>query len=158
MARGFNKAILIGNLARDPELRRVNGDSSVASMTLAVNRSRTGKDGQRIDECDFIPVVVWGAMAVNVEKYLSKGSSCLVEGRIQVRNYEDAQGQKRYVTEVVASAVQFLGSPKGRESREGTCEAPQRPRTQEPRYEAEAENFDRRESAADFCEEADIPF
>ena len=154
MARGFNKAILIGNLARDPELRRVNGDSSVASMTLAVNRSWTGKDGQRIDECDFIPVVVWGAMAVNVEKYLSKGSSCLVEGRIQVRNYEDAQGQKRYVTEVVASSVQFPGSPKGRERGDGSFGVQSQP--QEPRYEEEV--LSRRENAVDSCEEADIPF
>lgn len=114
MARGFNKAILVGNLTRDPELRYTSSQTPVCSFTLAVNRMWKGKNGETQEQVDFIPVTVWGMMAENCNRYLKKGSPALVEGRIQVRNYEDKQGQKRYVTEIVAENVQFLGTPGGR--------------------------------------------
>ncbi len=108
MARGFNKAIIIGNLARDPEIKYTNSGTAVAKMAVAVNRTWM-RDGQKQEEVDFIPVVVWDKMAENCEKYLTKGSAVLVEGRISVRSYEK-DGQKRYATEIVAQTVQFLGS------------------------------------------------
>ena len=109
MARGFNKAIIIGNLARDPEIRYTNSGMAVAKMAVAVNRTWM-RDGQKQEEVDFIPVVVWDKQAESCDKYLRKGSALLVEGRISVRSYEGRDGQKKYATEIVAQGVQFLGS------------------------------------------------
>ena len=100
----INRAVLIGRLTRDPELRRTPQGDAVTSFTLAVNRNYTDKDGQQ--QADFINCVVWKKSAENVEKYCSKGS--LVEGRLQSRNYDNAQGQKVFVTEVFCSNVQFI--------------------------------------------------
>ena len=112
MARGFNKAIIIGNLARDPEIRYTASGKAVARITVAVNRQWKSQDGESREEVDFIPAVVWGKMAENVDRYLKKGSSLLVEGRISVRNFEGKDGQKKYMTEIVVDfggSVQFLG-------------------------------------------------
>jgi single-strand DNA-binding protein len=112
MARGFNKTILMGNLARDPEVRYTTSKQAVAKMTVAVNRQWKNKDGEVQDQADFIPVVVWGSQAENCERFLRKGSPVLVEGRIQVRSYEAGSGERRWVTEVVAQGVTFLGTRK----------------------------------------------
>ena len=104
----MNKVFLIGRLTRDPELRYTGNNTAVASFTIAVNRSFTNQQGER--EADFINIVVWRKQAENVKNYLSQGSQVAVEGRLQTRNYEDKDGQKRYVTEVVADNVEFLGS------------------------------------------------
>ena len=105
----MNKVVLIGRLTRDPELRYTSGNNSaVCNFTIAVDRGFTGQSGER--EADFIPIVVLNKQAENVKNYLSKGSQVAVEGRIQVRNYDDQNGQKRYVTEVIANNVEFLGS------------------------------------------------
>lgn len=108
--RGFNKAVIMGNLARDPEVRYTTAKQAVAKLTVAVNRSWKDKDGTVKDDCDFIPVVVWGATAENAERYLKKGKPVLVEGRIQVRNYENQQGQKVWITEIVAQSLIYLPS------------------------------------------------
>lgn len=111
MAKGFNKVVLMGNLARDPEVRYTAGKQAVANFPLAVNRTWKDKNGEFQESVDFIPVVVWGTTAENCERYLKKGSPAFVEGRLQVRSYEAKDGSgKRYVTEVVASEVIFLGS------------------------------------------------
>ena len=104
----MNKVVLIGRLTRDPELRYTGSNTPVASFTLAVNRPFSNQQGER--EADFINVVVWRKQAENVKNYLSQGSQAAVEGRIQTRSYDDQNGQKRYVTEVVADNVEFLGS------------------------------------------------
>ena len=105
----MNKVVLIGRLTRDPELRYTSGsNAAVCNFTIAVDRGFTGQSGDR--EADFIPIVVWNKQAENVKNYLTKGSQVAVEGRIQVRNYDDQNGQKRYVTEVIANNVEFLGS------------------------------------------------
>ena len=104
----MNKAFLIGRLTRDPELRYTGNNTAVASFTIAVNRTYTNQAGER--EADFIPVVVWRRQAESVKNYLSQGSQVAVEGRIQVRNYDDQKGQRRYVTEVIADSVEFIGS------------------------------------------------
>lgn len=106
----LNRIILIGNLTRDPELRYTPANGvAVATFTLAV--SRRFKQQQ---EADFIPVVVWRQQAENCAKYLVKGSQVAVEGRLQIRSYEDREGQRRTVAEVVADNVQFLGTGRGR--------------------------------------------
>ena len=104
----MNKVILIGRLTRDPELRYTGSNTPVATFSLAVNRSFTNQNGER--EADFINVVIWDKQAENVAKYLTKGRLVAVEGRIQTRNYDNNEGKKVYVTEVVALSVQFLES------------------------------------------------
>ncbi len=102
----MNRIILIGNLTRDPELRYTPEGTSVASFTVAVNRSFVNREGER--EADFIPVVVWQKRAETCTEYLMKGSQVAVDGRLQVRNYEDKDGIRRRVAEVVAYRVEFL--------------------------------------------------
>lgn len=102
----INKAILIGRLTRDPDLRYTQSGIATCNFTLAVNRSFANQQGER--DADFIPVVTWRNLAENCNKYLRKGRLVAVSGRIQTRTYEDNNGQRRYVTEVVADEVQFL--------------------------------------------------
>ena len=105
----MNKAILIGRLTRDPEVRYTSSNRAVCQFSIAVDRPFTNQQsGQR--EADFINIVVWDKRAENVGKYMSKGRLVAVEGRIQTRNYDNNEGKKVYVTEVVADNVQFLES------------------------------------------------
>ena len=104
----MNKVVLIGRLTRDPELRYTGNNTPVASFSLAVNRNYSNQQGER--EADFINIVVWRKQAENVKNYLTQGSQAAVEGRIQTRSYDDQNGQRRYVTEVIADNVEFLGS------------------------------------------------
>lgn len=104
----MNKVILIGRLTRDPELKYSSSNIPVANFTVAVNRPFENQNGVR--EADFINIVVWRKQAENVGKYVKKGSLVAVEGRIQTRSYDGNDGQKRYVTEVIADSVQFLES------------------------------------------------
>jgi len=102
----MNKAILIGRLTRDPELRHTNTGRAVCQITVAISRPFSREDGQR--DADFINVVVWDKIGENVAKYMRKGSQVAVEGRIQTRSYDNTEGKKVYVTEVIAQSVQFL--------------------------------------------------
>lgn len=111
---GINKVILIGNLGRDPEIRyTANGGQAVANFTLATSENYTTRDGKREERTEWHRIVVWGKTAENCAQYLSKGRTVYVEGRLQTREWEDKEGQKRRTTEVVAQTVQFLGSPRG---------------------------------------------
>jgi single-strand DNA-binding protein len=112
-ANMLNRVILIGRLTKDPELRYTQSGTAVANFTLAVDRSRKNADGEK--EADFIPIVVWQKQAENCAEYLKKGSLCAVDGRIQVRTYNDRDGNRRWATEVVGESVRFL-SPKKTES------------------------------------------
>ncbi|BBB90615.1 MAG TPA: single-stranded DNA-binding protein [Methylomusa anaerophila] len=100
----MNKVILVGRLAQDPEVRYTQSGKAVASFSLAVNRP--GVQGQR--DADFIPIVAWEKLAEICGNNLTKGRLILVEGRLQVRSYETSDGQKRRVTEVIASNIEFL--------------------------------------------------
>jgi len=103
-----NKVILVGRLTRDPEVKNTTTGKAVATFTLAVDRRFKNKDGQK--EADFVPIVVWGKQAEFAGQYLSKGSQIGVSGRLQVRSYDAQDGQRRYVTEVVADEINFLSS------------------------------------------------
>ncbi len=107
----LNRIVLIGRLTRDPELRFTPNGRAVCSFTLAVDRNFTSQDGTR--ETDFINIVVWGKQAENCGQYLAKGRMAAVDGRLQIRSFEGNDGQKRYVTEVVADNVRFLSSREG---------------------------------------------
>ena len=104
----INKTLLIGRLTKEPEVKKFQGGTAVASFTLAVDRSFKNKDGAR--EADFIPIVAWRKTAELLEQYTRKGDMLAVAGRIQTRSYETPDGSKRYVTEVVADEVQFLST------------------------------------------------
>ncbi|WP_409343658.1 single-stranded DNA-binding protein [Paenibacillus sp. MBLB4367] len=104
----LNRVILIGRLTRDPELRYTPAGVAVTQFTLAVDRPFSNQQKER--EADFIPVVVWRQQAEHCANYLRKGRLAAVEGRMQVRNYDNNEGRKVYVTEVVADNVRFLES------------------------------------------------
>lgn len=104
----MNKVCLIGRLTKDPELRYTTNGTAVTTFTLAVNRPFTNQKGNK--EADFIPIVVWNKAAENCAQYLAKGQQAAIEGRLQIRAYEDNSGQKRWITEVIAERVEFLGS------------------------------------------------
>ena len=107
----MNKVILVGRLARDPEVRYTQTGKAVASFSLAVSR-RFSRTSDQQNTADFIPVVAWEKLAEICGNNLIKGSQVLVEGRMQVRNYDAQDGTKRYVTEVIADEVEFLDSRK----------------------------------------------
>ena len=111
----MNKVFLIGRLVRDPELRYTSSNLPVATFSIAVNRTFANQNGER--EADFINIVVWRKQAENCKNYINQGSQVAIDGRIQTRSYDDQNGQKRYVTEVVADNVQFLDTKASREQR-----------------------------------------
>jgi len=120
MARGFNKVILMGNLARDPETRYGTDRRACTRFTVAVNNTWKDKSGEKQESVDFINIVVYGPMAESCEKYLSKGRPVLVEGRLHTSSYEAKDGTgKRYSTDVIASGVTFLGGNKSDGDRSG---------------------------------------
>lgn len=104
----MNKVLLIGNLARDPEITTTNSGVSVCRFSLAVPRRFSSADGA--NTADFFNIVVWRGLAENCHKFLKKGSKCAVNGRLQNSSYEAQDGTKRYSTEIVADDVEFLGT------------------------------------------------
>ncbi|MDD2585076.1 MAG: single-stranded DNA-binding protein [Syntrophomonadaceae bacterium] len=111
----LNRVILIGRLTRDPELRYTPNGTAVAKFTLAINRKFNR------DETDFIDIVTWRGLAENCANYLGKGRLAAVEGRLQIRNYETQEGQKRRATEVIADDVRFLDKAGGTGSSPGSA-------------------------------------
>ncbi len=134
----MNKAVLIGRLTRDVDTRFTRSGTQSANFALAVDRTFRGQDGEK--QTDFINIVAWGKTAELCSKYIGKGSLVCVVGRIQVRNYEDNQGTKRYVTEIVAEEVQFLDR---RTKSEGGSPSP---------------SFDENDLFDDYPSEDDMPF
>ncbi len=108
----LNKAFIIGNLTRDPELKALPSGSKVCSFGVATNRVFKDKNGQRQDATEFHNIVVFGRVAELSAQYLKKGSQALIEGRLQTRSWE-ADGQKKYRTEIVADSIQFGSRPVG---------------------------------------------
>lgn len=107
----MNKVMLIGNLTKDPELRYTPNGVAVTTFTVAINRPRTNQAGER--EADFINIVAWQKLADLCASYLRKGRQCAIEGRLQTRSFDNKEGKRVYVTEVVAENVQFLGAKEG---------------------------------------------
>ena len=104
----MNKVFLIGNLTRDPELTETAGGVSVCHFSIAVNRSYTSSDGER--QTDFFNVTAWRGLADTISRFCKKGSKVAVSGSIQLRNYEDNNGQKRTAVDIIAQDVEFLSS------------------------------------------------
>ncbi len=106
--RGLNKVTLIGNLGKDPELTTLEGNISVAKFPLATSESYKDKAGNQQTETDWHNIVLWRGLADLAVKYLKKGSGVYIEGKIKTRNYEDKEGNKRFVTEVIAEELILL--------------------------------------------------
>lgn len=104
----MNKCIFIGNLTRDPESGSTNSGISYCRFSIAVNRTYSNANGER--EADFINIVTWRGLADNCARYLQKGSKVCVCGQLQTRTFDGQDGNKRYVTEIVAEDVEFIGS------------------------------------------------
>jgi single-strand DNA-binding protein len=108
-----NKAIILGNLGRDPELRHTPGGKAVATLRIATNEVWTDQSGERQERTEWHTVVVWGRQAENCNQYLKKGRSVYIEGRLTTRKWQDKEGKDRYSTEIVADRVQFIGGGTG---------------------------------------------
>lgn len=106
----LNQIVIVGRLTRDPELRSTEGGKKVTNITLAIPRSYKNSEG--VYETDFVDCVLWTGIAENTTEYCKKGDILGVKGRVQTRTYENAEKEKRYVTEVVAEKVTFLSSNK----------------------------------------------
>lgn len=110
MAEGVNKAILVGNLGKDPELSYTQSGVARCRFSLATSESYNNNAGERQERTEWHNIVVWGKLAETVSKFLQKGRQVYLEGRIQNRSYDDKDGVKRYITEINANKVTFLGT------------------------------------------------
>lgn len=126
----MNKVYLIGNLTRDPELAETTSGIKVCRFAIAVNRTYAGSDGNR--ETDFFNITVWRTQAENCGRYLKKGSKVAIVGSLQNRSYEDKEGFKRNVTDIIASEVEFLAS---RSASDGQVEEIPQARKERPKLE-----------------------
>lgn len=115
-----NKVILVGNLGADPEKKYTGTGQAVCNLRLATSERWTDKQGQKQERTEWHRVVVYGPQAENCEKYLAKGRQVYIEGSIRTRSWEDQQGVTKYMTEVIAQRVQFLGTAPGGAQREKT--------------------------------------
>lgn len=106
---GVNKAIILGNLGRDPEMRTTQSGQQVASFSIATSRQWTNREGERQEETEWHRVVAWGRLAEICGQYLQKGKQVYIEGRIQTRKWQDKDGNDRWTTEIVAQEMQMLG-------------------------------------------------
>lgn len=107
---GVNKVILIGNLGKDPEVRHLDSGVSVANFSLATTESYNNKQGERVSQTEWHNIVLWRGLADIAEKYLKKGNSVYVEGKIHTRKWEDKEGNTRYSTDIIADKMTMLGS------------------------------------------------
>lgn len=120
-----NKAILVGNLGADPDLRYTQSQASVCTLSIATTDRRKDKEGNALEYTEWHRVIVWNRQADACSKYLRKGSSIYVEGRIATRSWDDVKtGQKRYTTEIVAERVQFLGGKRQDQPQQGYAQQP----------------------------------
>jgi len=113
---GVNKVILVGNLGKDPEIRYLDNGVAVANFSLATTESYKNKSGERVSQTEWHNVVLWRGLAEVAEKYLKKGASVYIEGKIKTRKWEDKDGNTRYNTEILADSMNMLGSKQSQES------------------------------------------
>lgn len=153
----LNKAIIVGNLTRDPELRALPSGMQVASLSLATNRVWKDKNGAKQEASDFHNVVVFGRQAETSAQYLKKGQQVMVEGRIQTRSWDDkASGEKKYRTEIVADRVQFGSKPGGSYGAASPSDAPAGAKSGAPSAKKDA--VDTIEYPSEDINPEDIPF
>ena len=115
-ATNINRVVMTGNLTRDPELRSTPSGTSVCSLRIACNTRRKNASGEWVDKPNYFDVTVWGAQGENCAQYLQKGRPVAIDGRLEWREWEDQQGNKRQSVDIIADSVQFLGSREGGEN------------------------------------------
>jgi single-strand DNA-binding protein len=115
-ATNINRVVLTGNLTRDPELRNLPSGMAVCSLRIACNTRRKDSSGNWVDKPNYFDVTVWGAQGENCAQYLSKGRPVALDGRLEWREWEDKEGNKRQAVDIIADSVQFLGSREGGEN------------------------------------------
>ena len=156
----MNKVILIGRLTKDPELRYIaSTGNAVANFSIAVDRAFAGKDGQK--QTDFFNIIVWGKQAENAANYLAKGSQVAIRGQIQNRSYETPNGEKRYVTEIIAENIQFLGRPNNSQKDDSFSQSSSSNNFMPSGYEEEVNTFSPKGLDDDgyrALEDDDVPF
>ena len=121
---GINKVILLGNLGKDPEVRHLEGGATVANFPLATSESYKDKSGNKVDQTEWQNIVLWRGQAEFAEKYLKKGNTILLEGKIRTRSWEDKDKNKRYTTEIVGDTVSIVSTANSRRE-EGAANAVQ---------------------------------
>lgn len=144
----INRVVLTGNLTRDPELRHTGGGTPVANLRLAVN-TRVKRDGEWVDKPNYFDVTVWGKQGENVAQYLSKGRPVAIDGRLEWREWEDNNNNKRQAVEIIADSVQFLGGGDGGSNGGGNSQ---------PQSDVPADDDFEVHAAAATTEDDDIPF
>lgn len=105
----INKVILVGNVGKDPEVRHLDSETSVANFSLATSENYTNKNGEKVETTEWHNIVCWRRLATLAENYIRKGSQIYVEGRIRTRSFDGQDGTKKYITEIYADTVQLLG-------------------------------------------------
>lgn len=115
-----NKVILVGNVGRDPEIRHLDKDVTVANFPLATSESYTAKNGEKVTTTEWHNIVVWRGLAKVVEQYVKKGDRLYIEGRIRTRSWDDKDGNKRYTTEIYADNMEMLGGNRGQAVAQGS--------------------------------------
>ena len=118
---GVNKVILVGNLGKDPEVRYLDNGVAVANFSLATTENYKNKAGERVSQTEWHNIVVWRGLAEVAEKYLKKGSSVYIEGKIKTRKWEDKDGNTRYNTEILADNMTMLGSKQSHENSQSSA-------------------------------------
>jgi single-strand DNA-binding protein len=112
MANGVNKVILIGNLGKDPEIQRLESGVKKASFSLATTETYKNKEGEKVSHTEWHNIILWRGLAEVAENYLKKGNTVYVEGRIRRREYDDKEGQKKFITEILGDVMTMLSGPK----------------------------------------------
>jgi len=160
-----NKVMLIGNLTRDPEVRYTPKGTAVTDIGMAINRIRTGDNGERIEETTYVDVTLWGRQAELAGQYLGKGRSVYIEGRLQLDTWDDKNtGQKRSKLRVVGENMQFIGGPNqgsgggGQGAPQSGSSAPRQQQQAPPQQSAPPQQGGAAASNVDFDDDDDIPF
>jgi len=165
--KSLNKVMLIGNLGSDPELRHTTSGQAVASFNVATNESWGGKDGgERQERTEWHKIVMWARLAEIANEYLRKGHKVYIEGRLQTRQWQDQQGNKRYTTEIVAQTMLMLGGRGGGQMGDAPmggggdfASAPPARRSSGSQTVATPDTTDAPDSGGDFFEDdSDLPF
>jgi single-strand DNA-binding protein len=120
----INKVILVGHVGKDPEVRYIDNGAAVAQFSLATNETYKDKTGNRVEKTEWHNIVLWRGLAEVVEKYVKKGDQLYIEGKIRTRSYDDKDGNKKYITEIVADTMQMMGK-KGSGDSKGAVPSPQ---------------------------------
>ena len=155
----INRVVLVGRITKDPELRYTNSNLPFVNFTVAVNRTYANQNGER--EADFVQCTIWRKQAENLAKFVSKGKLIGVEGKIQTRTYDDANGVKKYITEVLCDSVQFLEPKSQNQSGYSGQQQSNQNQNQNNQYNQERQNYNnqRQESTPSIdVSEDDLPF